>query len=144
MNNHPTLAPAAAITGTPVAGADRAAALVKHLGEFAVRGAARYRHYFQHFSKGYCHDEWELIELSNGAFYLRPQAAAQTIVLHVAASGFHGELSLDAAGIVATLHMLNWLASSDPENAGVRGRLFALRKFALALPEEPKIRAAID
>lgn len=87
---------------------------------------------------------WHFTVASLSLPHLRPLAPAQTVVLNVPASGFHGELSLDAAGIVATLSMLSWLASTDPENAGVRRRLFALRKFALSLPEEPKIRAAID
>lgn len=137
-------AAASAVSCSCVAGTDRAASLVKHLGELAVRGAARYRHYFQHFSHDRRPDEWELIELSNGTFYLRPKARTRSVVLDVPESGFHGELSVDAAGIVATVYMLGWLANTDPENARVRAHLYALRKFALSLPEEPKIRAAID
>lgn len=70
MNSLSIVTPADEISCTRVAGTDRAATLMKHLGEFAVRGAAQYRYYFQHFSQNYRHDEWELIELSNGAFYL--------------------------------------------------------------------------
>lgn len=127
-----------------VAGADRASTLSKHLGMLAVRGAAQFSYFLQHFTHGKQGADWELLELSNGAFYLRPTANAETVKLDVPISGFHGEVSLDAAGIVATLHMLNWLANVAADNDSVIDQYFALRKYALSLPEEPKIRAAID
>jgi len=127
-----------------VTGSDRAATLAKHLGDQAVRGAARFTYFLHQFSAEYRGDEWELFELSNGAFYLRPDVPLHKLSLDVPISGFHGEVSVDAAGIVATLHMLSWLASRSPADDGVIDRYFALRKYALSLPEAPKIRAAID
>ena len=55
---------------------------------------------------------WEMYELANGAFYMAP-TCAKKYQISVAGNYFEGEMTADAAGIVATLMAVNALAWSS-------------------------------
>lgn len=93
---------------------------------------------------------WDFIEVPGGG-YLAP-AGAETVKLNVqvAGNGFDGELSLDAAGIVASLFAINhtlmvaYEAGNDPVQEVLTDRYYALRDFASNHPERQAIFNAID
>jgi Antirestriction protein len=84
---------------------------------------------------------WHFYELSNGGFYMAPEL--EPLKLSVAGNGFEGELSADAAGIVACLFAychLSFVYSDE----GLVEHYHRLRDFALEHTEREKILAAID
>lgn len=85
---------------------------------------------------------WEFFTLSNGGFYMAP-AAERAFVLTCEGNGVRGEVSADAAGIVATLMTLNCLAwtTQDPY---FTDSFYWLRDFALEHAEAGAILRAID
>ncbi|MCW5631939.1 MAG: antirestriction protein [Rubrivivax sp.] len=103
---------------------------------------------------------WEFLELSNGSFYMRPadcppraappgcptgaSAAARPhrMLVRVESNGFEGDVSADAAGIIATLFALNYLVCGGAEE--LTDKYYALREFALRHPESASILGAID
>lgn len=88
---------------------------------------------------------WEFYELSNGGFYLAPRPLpeqAPHLHLRVDGNGFDGDMSVDAAGIVATLFALNYMmfgGASDLTQAYEQ-----LLDYAAQHPESALIDAAID
>ena len=84
---------------------------------------------------------WEFYELSNGGFYIAPENGGK---MRLVWSGnyFDGEMSPDAAGIVATLYALNVFA----EQAGpyFSDKYIQLYEFMRLHPEAEVILAAID
>lgn len=85
---------------------------------------------------------WKFFRLSNGGFYM---AVDQTEPMSLAldSNGFTGEVSADAAGIVATLFALSHLAHKTREGRFVDA-FHALLDFADGHPEGRLIFAAID
>lgn len=85
---------------------------------------------------------WHFYELSNDAFFMAP-ATDGKLALECPGNYFKGELSAEAAGIVATLFGLCRVAERYPVDQ-VIDRYHALRDFALDHPEAGLIMAAID
>jgi hypothetical protein len=85
---------------------------------------------------------WTLLRLSNGGLYLRP-ADVERVRIAVSANGFDGEVSADAAGIIATLFALNHLCHSGYVEQ-LHDTYYALRDYALAHAEARLILQAID
>ena len=92
---------------------------------------------------------WNFYTLSNGGFYLAPADYGQMRV-SVAGNWFKGELSADAAGIVATLFALPQVASVaqglglDAQADALIDHYYLLRDFAIAHEESSAIFGAID
>lgn len=89
---------------------------------------------------------WKFYTLSNGGFYMAP-AKESNLAMVIASNGFEGELSADAAGIIATLFALNQLATEqDGSHLGdvLTNRYHHLRNFAKNHAEAVEIFRAID
>lgn len=98
-------------------------------------------------SKDYTGGYWHYYTLSNGGFYLAPAYDGQMHV-EVAGNWFEGELSADAAGIVATLFAVSQIAT-EAQAKGLQvdaliDRYHFLRDFAAEHAEGPAIFRAID
>lgn len=85
---------------------------------------------------------WNYYELSNGGFYMAPELGR--LRLEVAGNGYSGEMSADAAGIVATLFALGQIVAQIDGTDALIDRYHYLRDFAGDHPEASAIYRAID
>ena len=85
---------------------------------------------------------WHFYTLSNGGGYMA-LADAKRMRIEVAGNDFEGEMSADAAGIVATLFALGQLAA-ETEQDGIIRLYHELIDFAGEHAEVALIRSAID
>ncbi|MEW4339713.1 antirestriction protein [Chromobacterium vaccinii] len=111
-----------------------------------MRGEALVYSWMDRLSDDYRGGFWNFYSLSNGGFYLAPESA-KNFHLFVESNGFEGELSADAAGIVATLFAFNSLAAENFNGAAgdaMADRYHFLLKFARGHVEAGQIFAAID
>ena len=91
------------------------------------------------YSGGY----WQFIELSNGGGYMRLDTEQEQ--MHVSCENyFEGDLSPDAASIVACLYAINKAVWARPEDKNLNDHYYQLRDFALEHEECDKILGAID
>lgn len=88
---------------------------------------------------------WQFHTLSNGGCYMAP-TSPERLRLTVAGNEFDGELSADAAGIVATLFALGQLAATEAEDTRDRFvyQFHWLREYAAEHAEARLIFRAID
>ena len=84
---------------------------------------------------------WLFYSLSNGGAYLAPKAGRMRVQVHT--NGFAGEMSADAAGIVATLFTLCQLAE-ETELDEIIQFFHDLRDFGAEHAESSLICSAID
>ena len=85
---------------------------------------------------------WVFYETSNGTFFMAPDME-EKLTLSVEGNFFSGEVSAQAAGIVACLVAYNRLCWETQMDQDIN-RFYALRDFALEHEEAPLILAAID
>jgi len=85
---------------------------------------------------------WNFYELSNGGFYMSPDCKDE--VQLICENGFDGNLSTDAAGIVACTYALNELANNIDDNELFIDMYFKLKAFISGHKEIEKIYRAID
>ncbi|KTQ96326.1 antirestriction protein [Aureimonas ureilytica] len=85
---------------------------------------------------------WEFLQYEGKPLYLRP-ASDRRFRMACEPNDYGGEVSADAAGVIATLFALSHLSFSDPSDRMAKAyqRLYA---FAAHHPEAPEIFAAID
>ena len=93
-------------------------------------------------SKDYKGGSWNYYTLSNGGFYMAP-ATEKTFRVCVTGNWFDGELSADAAGIVATLFAVCELANRTGADR-IIDQYHLLRDYAGEHPDADQIFAAID
>lgn len=98
--------------------------------------------WMRNLSEDYQGGYWDYFKLSNGGFYMAPRTSKKFRVL-VAGNYFEGELSADAAGIVATLYALCELANRTASDRIV-DLYHLLRDYAGEHPDAGQIFAAID
>lgn len=98
--------------------------------------------WMRNLSEDYRGGSWDYFKLSNGGFYMAPHTSKKFRVL-VACNYFEGELSADAAGIVATLYALCELANRTASDRIV-DLYHLLRDYAGEHPDAGQIFAAID
>jgi Antirestriction protein len=129
-------------TAVLIAQRDRLRALPRHFGvhsmlrvESAVYSAMR------ELAREYTGGYWHYYELSNGGFYMAPDAATPFAV-SVHGNDFTGSLSPDAAGIVASLFGINRVANSGCEKC--IEHYYRLRDYAASHAEARDIFRAID
>lgn len=84
---------------------------------------------------------WEFYTLSNTGFYMAIRDGKSQVI--IAPNEYQGEVSADAAGIIATLYALNTLANRT-ESEPVIEKYYLLRDYAKAHSEGDEILAAID
>lgn len=97
--------------------------------------------FMERLSIDYAGGYWHYYRLSNGGFYMAP-ANDKPMRVSWNGNGYEGTMSADAAGIVATLFMLNVLAEDGTER--MADLYYQLRDFASEHAERPAIFAAID
>jgi hypothetical protein len=85
---------------------------------------------------------WDFYSLSNGGFYMAP-INEKPFTIDVPTNGFSGEMSADAAGIVASLFALCDLANRVGEDKMIN-QYHWLRDFAIEHAESRLIMGAID
>ena len=111
-----------------------------------MRGEALVYAWLRRFCEGYSGGYWHYYTLTNGGFYMAPELS-ERLRLEVDGNGFSGEMSADAAGIVATLFALGQLAAeiegTDAADALI-DRYHFLREFVDGHAEARAIYQAID
>ncbi len=85
---------------------------------------------------------WDFVDLSNGGFYLRLRTDKPQLDLRVEGNGYEGELSPDAASIVATMFAVNELVWGGADH--LDEAFYKLREYAIQHPEASRILGAID
>ncbi len=116
--------------------------LPRYLGRQLMMGEALIYQSLQSVCDAYSGGFWDIFELSNGGFYMIPRLEGP-LRIQCEGNGFDGEMSCDAAGIVACLMAFNALAWQTREMHF--GELFyQLRDFAAQHAEAASILAAID
>ncbi|STX81275.1 Antirestriction protein [Legionella busanensis] len=85
---------------------------------------------------------WHFYKLSNQGLYMAPEIPGP-LKLYIPGNGYQGEVSADAAGIIATLYMLNYLCNRSQSEMFLH--LYdLLLDYACEHSERKKIVAAID
>jgi hypothetical protein len=131
------------ITATTVPGPSRGAFLSRVFGpRHVIVGESAVFSWMKTLCPAYSGGFWDFVDLSNGGFYLRLQTDVPSLLVRVDGNGFEGELSPDAASIVATLFAINQLLFSGAEH--LDDAFYKLRDYALQHPEARHIVTAID
>ena len=116
--------------------------LPRHFGRQLMVAEAWVYQSLQSVCDAYSGGCWDFLELSNGGFYMTLRLE-EPLRIQCEGNGFDGEMSCDAAGIVACLMAFNALACQT--RAAHLGELFyQLRDFAAQHAEATSIFAAID
>ncbi len=144
MNNTQEQQP---VTASLVADNQRLTFLPSYFGtRLMIRGEALVYAWLRRLSKDYDGGYWHYYTLTNGGFYMAPRLT-ERLRLEVSGNGFEGEMSADAAGIVATLFALGQLAAeiqgTDAADALI-DRYHFLREFVDEHAEAGPIFRAID
>lgn len=95
-------------------------------------------------SSAYSGGFWNFFALSNGGFFMAPNAPAKFEV--AAFNGFEGELSAEAFGIAVTLSALSLLSFNPDEKFSelCAKQYYLLRDYMLSHPEAQQILAVLD
>jgi uncharacterized protein YyaL (SSP411 family) len=130
-----------------VADSDRLSFLPTVFGpRLMIRGEALVFGWLDRLSEEYNGGYWHFYTLTNGGFYLAPSSDT-SMRISVEGNGFDGEMSADAAGIIATFFALSQLTDEvQGTEAGdtLIDRYFFLRDFAAEHVEARLIFRAID
>lgn len=136
-----------AVVANLVAEGDRLSFLPTFFGQhLMMRGETLVFNWLDRLSEDYNGGYWHFYRLSNGGFYLAPDSD-KSMRISVEGNGFDGEMSADAAGIVATFFALSQLTGAvQGTEAGdtLIDRYFFLRDFAAEHVEAGLIFRAID
>lgn len=137
----------APVVANLVAEGDRLSFLPTFFGQhLMMRGEALVFGWLDRLSEDYNGGYWHFYTLTNGGFYLA-LASDKPMRISVEGNGFDGEMSADAAGIVATFFALSQLTGEvQGTKAGdtLIDRYFFLRDFAAEHVEARLIFRAID
>lgn len=142
--NEKTDMPAAGnlIVATQVPEHRRLSFLPRYLGKHMLLGEVLVYSSLESLCDDYNGGYWEYYDLSNGGFYMAPAIEGK---LRLIGKGnfFEGDVSADAAGIIATLMALNQLCWDSRSDRHIR-LFYLLRGFALEHAESGLILGAID
>ena len=134
------------VTASLVASNRRLTFLPTYFGpRLMMRGESLVYAWLRRLSEDYNGGFWNYYELSNGGFYMAPVLGR--LRLEVDGNGYSGEMSADAAGIVATLFALGQLAAETQgtdECDALIDRYHWLREYAGTHAEAAQIYRAID
>jgi len=133
-----------AITRSLIAEASRMDATHTHFGlHFPLRLEPTVFNMAGMLSEQYQGGSWEFYALSNGGFYMAPEA--NTIFTVTSENGFAGPMSGDALGITACLYAYSHLSFAQNSFGELCGNHYHwLREYALDHSEAGAIFAAID
>lgn len=129
-------------TASLVPEAQRMAFLPNCFGRYFLMGEVLVYSWLDRLSVDYSGGSWEFYTLTNGGFYLAPRIGRR-LRIAVEGNGFEGEMSPDAAGVVATLFALNQIAFETRDDRLIK-HYHALHDFARVHAEAALILAAID
>ncbi|TCG08597.1 antirestriction protein [Paraburkholderia steynii] len=131
-----------AITATIVPDERRMEILPRYFGQHMIRAEVAVYSAMSLLCVTYHGGFWDYVELSNGAFYMAPRLS-DPLPITCDGNGYDGEMSSDAAGIVATLFALNAMAWST-EDETFTDLYHGVLAFVPSHAEARKIFAAID
>jgi len=98
--------------------------------------------YMSKLSADYRGAYWHFYQLSNGGFYMAPDGQDR-YGLEWDGNGYSGEVSADAAGLIATLFMLGHM--HEKHGGDDLAQLYHyVRDYAFLHPENEQITAALD
>ncbi len=117
-------------------------ALPRHFGPHMLRLEDTVFDFMRQFATGYVGGYWDMLELSNGGFYMR--TGSDPVDLRVPSNRFEGVMSADAAGITVCLFAYSHLSFQFPAEDRFSQHFYQLRAYALEHPEVSLIFAAID
>lgn len=143
----PTPASAKATSSSPIVAKDvpdgqRMTFLPRRFGSRLVLAAESMLYeWLRRLSPDYTGGIWRFVDLSNGGFYMAPYGDTPLRV-RWDDNGFDGQLSPDAAGIVATLFTLSHLSFAGHE--ALADAYQQLLDYAASHPESASIFRAID
>jgi Antirestriction protein len=132
----------ASVVASVVPSHQRSAFLPSHLGRHMIIGEALVFGWLDRLCIDYNGGLWDFYTLSNGEFYIAP-INEKPFKINVPTNGFSGEMSADAAGIVASLFALCDLANRAGEDKMIN-QYHWLRDFAIEHAESRLIMGAID
>lgn len=135
------------LTASLVADNQRLTFLPSYFGpRLMMRGESLVYAWLRQLSEDYDGGYWHYYTLSNGGFYMAPNLS-ERLRLEVDGNGFSGEMTADAAGIVATMFAVGQLAAesqgTDAADALI-DRYHFLREFVDGHEEAGAIFRAID
>ena len=130
------------ITARLIAEDARLDALPRHFGSHMLRLEDAVFDFMRQFATGYVGGYWDMLELTNGGFYLR--TGSEPVKFRVASNGFEGVMSPDAAGITVCLFAYSHLSFQFPAEERFSRHFYLLRTYALEHPDANLIFAAID
>jgi hypothetical protein len=133
---------ASRITAHLIAEDARLDALPRHFGLHMLRLEDAVFDFMRQFAKGYVGGYWDMLDLSNGGFYMR--AGSEPVDFRVPSNGFEDDMSADAAGITVCLFAYSSLSFQFPAEEIFSRHFYHLRAYALEHPEASLIFAAID
>lgn len=129
-------------TSSVVPVSERLAFLPMLFGKHYMRGESLVYRWMDTLCEAYNGGYWDYLKLSNGSGYLAPKRDDK-MNIWVASNHFDGEMSADAAGVVASMFALGELANTTQEDEIIE-RYYALRAYALSHTEARLIMSAID
>ena len=132
------------ITAQLVAEENRLETLPKHFGRYLMQVENMVYHFARRLVPAYTGGLWHFYELSNGGFYMAPDA--KSMHLYVDGNGFDCEMSADAIGLTVCLFTFShgsFQFPDDPDETFARHYHLA-RDFSYFHPEARFISAAID
>ena len=132
----------AQLMATVVADAARLDCLPRFFGARCVMVENTVFSMLESLSSDYHGGFWTFYELSNGGFYMAPNTD-KPFHFFCDGNGFEGEVSADAAGIIACLFTFSHL-SFAVENDRLSELFYLLRDYASEHPEASAIFMAID
>jgi hypothetical protein len=117
-------------------------ALPRHFGAPFLRVQDTVFDLMRQFATRYDGGFWDMLDLSNGGFYMR--TGSEPMEIRVPSNGFKGVMSADAAGITVCLFAYSHLSFQFPADIQLSRQFYLLRAYALEHPEASRIFAAID
>lgn len=130
------------IIATRVPDDERMAILPRYFGHHMIRAEIAVYTAMESLCESYHGGFWDYFELSNSGFYMAPRIEGP-LQIACESNGYAGEMSADAAGIVACLFALNAMTWST-QDQHFELLYYGLRDFADTHAEGGAIFAAID
>ncbi|WP_131783652.1 antirestriction protein [Legionella gresilensis] len=116
--------------------------LPHHFGRWHGVAESTLYNVFTKFCSQYQGAYWHFYKLSNGGLYMTPEMPGP-LKLYVPLNGYQGIVSADAAGIIVTLYMLNYLCNRS-QSESFLNLYDLLLDYVYGHPERKKILSAID
>lgn len=118
--------------------------LPHYFGKHFLAGENLVYDWMHRLSPSYDGGFWEFYRLDNGGFYMAPRGEARMRIVCCEGNGYEGEVSPDAAGIIACIFALNALVCQYQNEEAFADYYDKLLDFAMEHAEARSISAAID